>query len=203
MVTEIELKAHVRDSEALRLLLSEKAEYLGSFEKDDMYWIPDAIKLNNTDSKALTLPTSGLRVRKEKRVLPGGNVEFSVIASYKTKELRDGIEVNDEREFEVRPVSGTQQGPVEFEEFLGRVGLKTGFAKKKRGWAFSHDGITAELVDVEGLGYFVELEILTDDRREENIAGARKRLLDFLDSLGIERAAIESRFYSEMLAKHT
>ena len=195
MVTEIELKAHVPDSQALKQLLLKKAEYLGSFEKDDSYWLPGA-----TTPVTLALPPSGLRIRREKQLMPDASEECRVVASFKSKEIKDGIEVNEEREFELRPGGET----ANFEEFLRRMGLKEGFSKKKRGWVFSHEGINAELVEVEGLGYFVELEILMDEAnaangREESIAGAKKRLLDFLDSLGIERAAIESRFYSEML----
>ena len=38
MSIEIELKAHVENCQALKLLLSKKAEYKRAFEKDDTYW---------------------------------------------------------------------------------------------------------------------------------------------------------------------
>ena len=181
MATEIELKAHVRDSETLRRLLNEKAKYLGAFEKDDTYWqLPNG---------------SRLRVRREKRQLPDGTEEHAVFATRKAKKVRDGIEVNDEREFKVIPGKP-------FEEFLRETGFKPGFSKQKRGWAFSYREITAELVGITGLGWFIELEILVPDgaaRREEAAAKERERLLDFLAELGINQDAIESRFYSEML----
>ena len=192
MATEIELKAPVQDSEAFRRLLCEKAEYLGAFEKEDTYWpgVPG-------------LPGSGLRVRREKRTLPGGIQKEAVFAAYKTKEVKDGIEINDEREFEVNP------GPV-FEEFLKKMELKPGFSKRKRGWAFSKEGICAELVEVDGnsngfrsLGWFIELEILANNKQEKTLAEARTRLLDFLAELGIKKETIESRFYSEMLKSTT
>ena len=179
MATEIELKAHVTDSEAMRLTLSKKAEYLGAFEKEDTYWFP-----------------GGLRVRREKRTHPDGRMELLTLVSYKTKEVKDGIEVNDEREFEARPVGPHSES--EFEEFLALIGLKPGIAKKKRGWVFSRDGITAELAEVEGLGYFVELEIV-DNGANPAIEEGKKRLLDFLAVLGIQKEAIESRYYTEML----
>ena len=181
MATEIELKAHVQDNEALRRRLHEKADYLGAFEKEDTYWFGSS-----------GLPGSGLRVRREKRNLPDGTVKEAVFATYKVKEVRDGIEINDEREFEVNP-------PQSFEDFLKEMRLKPGFSKRKRGWAFLKDGICAELAEVDGLGWFVELEILVDNIQAETVAAARKRLLDFLFELGIGQEAIESRFYSEML----
>ena len=191
MATEIELKAHVQDSEALKSILCKKAEYLGSFEKEDTYWLGTAGSFS-----------SRLRVRREKCTLSNGDEELKCIATHKTKEVRDGIEINDEREFEVNPAP-------EFEEFLKRMGFKPGASKRKKGWAFSHEGITAELVEVEGLGWFVELEIIangmnaagiyTADNRKETFAAEKKRLLDFLADLGIEKNALESRFYTEML----
>jgi adenylate cyclase class IV len=46
----------------------------------------------------------------------------------------------------------------------------------------------------------VELEIIEEVKNEETFTKGKKRLLDFLSGLGIKNEAIESRFYSEMLA---
>ena len=187
MVTEIELKAHIHNSEEMMPVLSEKAEFLYAFIKKDTYWF----------SGGLELPPSGLRIRSEKRTFPDGREESFTMATYKNKEVRNGIEINDEREFTVEPVS-------EFEEFLKRMRLKPARSKEKHGWAFSKDGITAELVEVKGLGWFVELEIIAkaghgSGNNEKTFAEGRKRLLDFLGGLGIAEEAIESRYYTEML----
>ena len=183
MATEIELKAHVKDSKALRLLLSKKAEYICSFEKEDAYW---------SSERDLQLPAQGLRLRRETRRFPDGKSEQTCLVTRKIKSVKDGIEINDEREFEVRPAE-------EFEDFLKKIGLEISFAKRKRGWAFFRGGINAELVEVEGLGWFIELEILADDNFADSRPEEKERLLNFLNSLGIEREAIESRFYSQML----
>lgn len=187
MATEIEIKAHVKDRDALRRALSDKAEYLCAFEKEDCYWILAKAKEGETRPP--------IRVRREKRDFPDETGKESVLVTCKIKERRDGMEINDEREFEVKPAQ-------DFEQFLSLIGYAPGFVKGKKGWAFSRDGITAELAEVRGLGWFIELEILNDTcaaAQEEFPAGERKRLLDFLASLGIERDAIESRYYSEML----
>jgi len=197
LAIEIELKAHVKDSESLKRLLFEKAEYLCAFEKEDTYYFP----LDNSN-----IPRSGIRLRGESKTFPDGTVKKTAYVTYKTKEVRDGIEVNDEKEFEVR---SSQYSPViVFDEFLKMAGLEPGFSKHKRGWAFSKNVINAELLEVEKLGWFLEIEIVLNDVEKDStvnntvettINEKKKQLLEFLSDLGIEKNAIESRYYSEML----
>ena len=202
MATEIELKAHVRDVDTVKQLLAEKAAFLCSFEKDDTLWFPANTSAGkdtvSSDPSLFALPATGLRVRREKRIFPDGKEENSVIITYKNKEIRDGIEINDEKEFQI--LSQTGNGAEVFEDFLTRVHLGPGSGKRKKGWAYSVHGITAELHEVEGLGWFLELEILADNGREETVSNGRKRLLEILASLGIGGEAIENRPYMQMLA---
>jgi len=193
LAIEIELKARVMDSEALRLLLFEKAQYLYSFEKEDTYYFPT----DNSD-----IPKSGVRLRAESRNFSGGAEKKTAYVTYKTKEVRDGIEINDENEFEIR--STRNNAGMVFDGFLKMMGLRPGYSKRKKGWAFSKDEINAELLQVEKLGWFLELEIVVDDieapdNKDAIVEEKRKRLMDFLSNLGIEKDAIESRYYSEML----
>ena len=201
MAIEIELKAHVKGNqqniEALKRLLSEKAEYLCAFEKEDSYYFP---------SSPSDIPRSGIRLRGESKTLSDGTVRKTAYVTYKTKEVRDGIEVNNEKEFEV---CSSQYSPViVFDEFLKMAGLGPDFSKRKKGWAFSKDGINAELLEVEKLGWFLEMEIVLDDVERDNtiettIEEKKKQLIEFLSDLGIEKDAIESRYYSEMLKELT
>jgi adenylate cyclase class 2 len=199
LAIEIELKTHVKDSEALKLLLSAKAEYLWAFEKEDAYYFP----VGNS-----SIPKSGVRLRGESKTLPDGTEKKAVYVTYKTKEVRDGIEINDEKEFEVFS-SQSSPGPVRvFDEFLTMLGLKPGYTKRKKGWAFFKDGINAELLEVEKLGWFLETEIVVNDilppdKMEITIGEGRRRLMKFLSDLGIEKDAIENRYYSEMLKAET
>jgi len=190
---EVELKAHVQDNaqniEALKRLLFEKAEYLCAFEKDDTYYFP----LSPSD-----IPRSGIRLRGESKTLPDGTIKKTAYVTYKTKEVIDGIEVNDEKEFEV--CSSQYSSITVFDEFLKMAGLKPGFSKHKKGWAFSKGGINAELLEVEKLGWFLEMEIVISNvERETTIEETKRQLMEFLSDLGIEKDAIESRYYSEML----
>jgi len=203
LAVEIELKAHVPDAahevEALKHLLLKKAEYVCGFEKEDTYYFP------STPSE---IPRSGIRLRSESKTLPDGTIEKAAFVTYKTKEVRDGIEVNNEKEFEV---CSSQYSPIIiFDEFLKMAGLAPGFSKHKKGWAFSKDGIYAELLEVKKLGWFLELEIVVNDADIEVcgtgdalIEEKKKQLMDFISDLGIKKDAIESRYYSEMLKELT
>jgi predicted adenylyl cyclase CyaB len=107
-------------------------------------------------------------------------------------EVRDGIEVNQEQEFEV------SDGDA-FEAFLTHIGLEPGIGKNKRGWSWTHEGVTIELSQVARLGWFAELEIIAQDDDEETIHTARSRLLNLLGRIGIGEDKIEGRYYTEML----
>ncbi|MDR0568905.1 MAG: CYTH domain-containing protein [Spirochaetaceae bacterium] len=186
MATEIELKAHVDDPESLRKIIASLGIFSGSFEKSDVYW------QNPNEAVAPGgFPAYGVRIRRETRASPNGE-SAQTVATYKTRETRGGIEVNDEREFTVSDAGN-------FEELLRRLGLVPGIRKCKRGWAWNCEGITAELAEVSGIGWFAELEILAGEDTPEIVASARSRLLAFLRGLGIGEDKIETRPYTVMV----
>jgi len=180
MTTEIELKARVKDPEALKEVIASLAVFDGSFEKEDAYWYSS--ESYNPD----------VRIRKETDMDPQGKRTTTIWVTYKVKDRRNGIEVNDEREFSVSDAEN-------FEGLLKRLGLAQGMKKHKQGWAWDYQGITIELVEIGMLGWFVELEILADNHRAETLRLSRSRLLELLRCLGLEEDAIERRYYAEML----
>ncbi|MDR2211751.1 MAG: hypothetical protein LBO65_09875 [Spirochaetaceae bacterium] len=201
---EIEIKARIEDPAVCKERLEGLAGEGAAFVKEDAYWLP----LNEKKSgrvppvSAAPLPPSGVRVRRERRT--GGEVPEQTWVTYKIQESGlDGIEVNEEHEFEV-------SGGDEFEEFLTRLGLTRGIRKRKGGWKWRHGNITAELAEVAGdappapprnLGWFVELEILADPAEAETAPrAAGAELLQFLGLLGIAKENIEPRRYSQLLA---
>jgi adenylate cyclase class 2 len=205
---EIEIKAHIPDPESQKAVFSRLAGDPRSFEKDDCYWAaPEPAAMGE-------FPKSGVRVRRETSAYPDGRGITKKLVTYKSKEIRSGIEVNREREFTLSDEG--EDGDV-FEELLIRLGLKPGTRKHKAGWAWAYKGITAELCEVQGfnpgasgnsaggsagernLGWFAELEILAPDDRDETVSAARNRLLELLETAGIPREQIEERYYSEML----
>ncbi|MDR0597454.1 MAG: CYTH domain-containing protein [Treponema sp.] len=189
MSIEIELKTSVEDHRSLRERISLLSPPAFSFEKDDCYWAAG-------EGGASPL-RSAVRLRRERILSPGGETGEKNLVTYKVKEVRGGIEVNDEREFSVSDAAG-------FEDLLRRLGLAPMTRKHKQGWAWVIGDVNAELCEVSGprrsLGWFLELEILAEDAEAPTVAAARHKLLGLLDRVGVPRSRIEERYYSELLA---
>jgi adenylate cyclase class 2 len=185
MRLEIELKVRVDNPEEVKTRLSNLGTYCYSYEKDDTYWV---------------LPNGSpfrLRVRQENKTDTRGETRRTSLITCKTREIRGGIEVNEEQELTV------SDGKV-FEEILAQMGLIPAVKKEKRGmaWECCQPPILAELSAVKRLGWFLELEIQSDSRDEQSIQENRLRLLALLEKLGIPPEKIEPRPYTEMLAEN-
>jgi len=191
MAVEIELKAKVDNPEEIKNRLIGLAVFRGTFEKNDVYYISE---VSGNDSRDAKNPDYGIRIRKEEFEDASGNSKKSSIVTWKSKDVRDGIEVNNENEFEV------SSGQV-FEDLIRHLGLKKRIAKRKTGSVFDYFGMTAELSDIDGLGWFLELEIIISEKDEKNVEIQKEKLLSFLDKLGISGDSIESRSYAMMLAE--
>ncbi len=178
MATEIELKAWADDPAALTARIAGLAGPGTAYVKDDAYWRPAPAGAGGADGLG-----SGVRIRRQ---------GAEAIVTYKRKEVREGIEVNDEREFQVSDAGA-------LEELLSRLGLAVWIRKRKTGTAWQLDGVTLELSLVDGLGWFAELEILAANDNPETVADARQRLLATLERIGIARERLEPRYYTEML----
>jgi len=207
MPIEIELKAWVEDPAGVTARIAAFAGESGNHEKNDAYWLPLA------DFPAPGKPAeqrprgkfgSGIRIRWETESgeqdrgagVPATETALPdrAIINFKQKEVRDGIEVNDEREF-------TVEGVAQFEALLDRLGFALHIRKRKTGKAWTFDGITIELSEIDGLGLFVELEILADTDTPEVVRDARSRLLALLERIGVDPGKIETRYYTSMLAE--
>jgi adenylate cyclase class 2 len=184
MAVEIELKAHIDDPLGVKARLSALGNYLTAYEKDDTYWFSQGPS---------GLPPPGLRVRRE-----SSDGSERVLVTWKTREMNGGIEINDEREFSVSNAES-------FTDLISLMGLLPAVRKHKQGWAFNcmedETMIRAELSDVRGLGWFLELEIIAEESGRETAALSGKRLLSLLEKLGISSDRIESRPYTGMLAE--
>jgi adenylate cyclase class 2 len=216
MPLEIELKARLDDCTPVEQRLSKLGTYCRSYKKSDSYWFP-----SQTGAGGGSVPPSGVRVRRESGAEADGAAYESVLVTYKHKEISDGIEVNDEREFTVsapsaETSSSEDAGASLFEDLLIRLGLYKGICKEKQGRAWTippqapgqsgagqsgaeQRPILAELSLVTGLGWFVELEILAEDGDGQTVEESRKRLLALLEKLEIPADRIEARPYTVML----
>jgi adenylate cyclase class 2 len=190
MMKEIEIKAHVDDPERVKNILSGIGRGEISFEKEDVYW-------RAPPGTFPGLPPSGIRIRKETEWRNGEAVR-RVLVTCKTGRIRDGIEINEELEFGV--TDGESMG-----ELLDLLGLKPAVRKHKRGraWIWEEDAgeppVLAELLELEGLGWFIELEILCGEG-EAAPGRCRTRLLSLLEKTGIGTDRIETRPYTVMLS---
>jgi len=181
-MTEIELKAHVRDPGETERSILGFAEAQGEVLKRDVYWRRRA--------------ESGVDGTVKLRIRDG---DGKTVVTYKRKELRGDIEVNDEREFEVSDRAA-------LECLITDLGFSPYISKEKKtkSFAFVGDGeipVTIELSLVTGLGWFVEIEILAESPDDAETARAQKLLRATLARCGISESELEPRFYTEMLAE--
>jgi adenylate cyclase class 2 len=178
---EVELKAHLADPEGTRERVAGFSRFVGAFEKSDAYW-------HGPDWR-FARGTKGFRVRTE---------EGRTVVTFKTKRCEGDMEINREREFEVMDASA-------LEEFFHRLGCEPFYTKKKTGTRHEvpSEGagrpITIEVLEVEGLGPFIEIEALLDDEAPESVALAQGEIRGLLARSGVGEEAIESRYYSELL----
>lgn len=131
-----------------------------------------------------------IRVREE---------DGATVVTYKRKEARGDIEVNDEREFAI-------DDRAAFESLVADLGFSPAIRKEKKTKAFEYrapDGtpVTIELSLVADLGWFVEIEILADSPGEAETVRAQATLRETLARCGIAESAIERRYYTDMLAE--
>jgi|SRR6056297_1911355 len=169
MAIEVEIKAWVQDVNRLRENIQAIAEFQNSYEKRDTYfsWPQQEKPL--------------FRIRRE----AGTNT-----VNYKQKERDDGIEVNREYEFKVDDAEA-------FINFCKHLAYEVYIEKHKQGELYSFENVGIELSLVEGLGWFVEIEILVNHQSE--VSPARKKLREILQALRVPEDKIEARYYYELL----
>ena len=192
-VIEVELKARIADREAVRARVAAFALPEGPVDKLDAYW-------HGPDWR-LARGKKGFRVRAE----AGRSV-----VTFKNKSSDGGIEINRESEFGI-------SDPEVFAEFALRLGCERFYSKRKRGERFVVDpceraaacgddpacacrgAATIEIVAVDGLGDFIEIEVLLPDDDPASIALAQGEIRGLLARSGVGPECIEPRYYSELL----
>ncbi|HOV95069.1 MAG TPA: class IV adenylate cyclase [Spirochaetales bacterium] len=175
---EIELKARVENPESVKAELSHFMRFLGSVEKDDEYWSVPVV--------VASVPTTGFRFRVRRE-------QTQTTVTFKEKNYTNDIEVNNEIEFGVENLEG-------FRHFIAKMSAQLLYVKKKSGTAWmSEDGIRAELVNVEGVGDFLEVELLFDEVPKPSVTETKARLMQIVEKCGLSEKDLEPRPYSQLM----
>ncbi len=170
---EVELKAWVAEWEAMEAKLRETCEFIREFHKSDRYFRNPVGAERDTS----------FRLRRD---------DDGAVVTFKEKRPRDGVEYNREREFSVDDADA-------FLELAERVGCIEYASKIKTGLEFQSDGMTIELVRVDGLGSFLEIEIIENTSDAAVHERAALKIRAFLGRTGISEDQIEERSYVDLL----
>lgn len=175
---EIELKARVRDPAAVEARMDSFMSFVGTIEKHDEYWSIPVLS-------SMVLTTGfRFRIRHE---------EGKTLITFKEKTYTDTIEVNREVEFSV-------QNEASFRKFIEKMSAKHLYSKQKKGKQWRGEGnLLAELVTIEGLGTYLEVELLFEDNSQVKPESVKKRLVEIIERCGLSIADIEARPYSQLL----
>ena len=169
---EIEVKAHA--SMALKERIDELVKAGGSpVEKDDLYFRrPSEI-------------VQALRIR-----INNGKLELTA------KKQRQGDKTEDNQEYEISLSVSERDNAIAFFKCLG---YEEYFRKYKKGFSWHYDGIHIELLSVNDLGVFLEMEaLLPFDAKPDEVEKAGNKLYSILDLFNL-RNAVEKTRYREMI----
>ncbi len=133
------------------------------------------------DSYYGDLKTFYLRIRKKNK--------FGIL-NLKSKRVEKGIEVN--QEIELPLISASK-----FHNFLKTINVPLTAKKEKKSEVYKKGNIQIELNLVKKLGYFLEIEIIANTRKD--IPNAKKALLRAFSQLGFTPDKFEKKYYLEML----
>lgn len=167
---EVEVKARADHRKIKKLLEEIGAQAIGIEKHHDTYY--------NAPHRDFAKTDEALRIR-----LRNGEA----ILTYKGKKL-DSISKT-RNEFET-PVDGENARSILLE--LGFI--ESGVVKKTRE-VFEFDDLTISLDSVEGLGEFIEVEVVADS----DVDYHRARLFGFLEKLGIREEESIRKSYMELL----
>jgi adenylate cyclase class 2 len=202
---EIELKARVKDYDAVKNAVDGFAQYRGFADKSDTYF--------RFDHASVTVRIRTMDFCAFRQDSPAGNGEIATVSharthlvTYKRKELRksdadkDGkhsaaIEVNDEKEF-------TVDSTEPLKELLHDIGFRVKLVKHKSVHKWTCGRAVIELCTMEPLGDFLEIEVMCESNDDGNVALARAEIEDIMTRAGVSLDDIEERYYSDLLKEY-
>ncbi|WP_297506047.1 class IV adenylate cyclase [Thermococcus sp.] len=81
-------------------------------------------------------------------------------------------------------------------EILKRLGFEEDVVVRKRRLVYRLNGITFELNDVEGLGGFLDIEVISED-----VEDAKRKIWEVAERLGLSENDVEPRLYRELIER--
>lgn len=178
---EVEKKAYIKNpiivENIKKIAILEKEE-----KKEDRYFT----KINSSKIDIYSDPIFRTRKSGETQIL-----------SYKKKTFVNKTEVNEEHEFDVSTFNLS-----EFRSFCQYIGFfpfvekvkHTRLYRLKKGSPFE---VAIEHNTIEGLGDFVEVEILLENKNQVEEAG--KAIDQILTEIGVSENDVEPRYYIDLL----
>ena len=173
---EVELKARVDNFEFIKNKLEEMYDYKGKIHKFDRY-------MRRKGDKDIIDKVFRIRIENE-----------GAVVGYKDKKRQRGVEINIENEFGVTD-------PDLFIQLMEKMGFEVYVEKEKKGFLFKDSDYSIELMNIRGLGNFVEIEKILQNPDNNEIAAAESGIRKILKEIGIKSEKIEPRYYIEMLLK--
>lgn len=162
---EVEIKFRVEFDRIREKIESIGAKFIGEEIQEDLYFsLP---------------PKHLLRIRRI------ANLGESILGYKEIKDERN--EEFDEIEVKVEDFDKTR-------EILKRLGFKEEVWVKKHRYIYKLDNVTFELNKVEGLGDFLDIEVMSD-----NIEKAKEKIWEIAKLLGLKKEDVEPRLYQELL----
>lgn len=182
MSYEIEIKAHVKKDNVSNIDLLFAKSKLGSIEKYDIYW-----------SRNGEYPYE-FRTRLETE-----DGISQILMTRKPIQQKGVTEVNEELEF-----SAPEEDWDTILLFFESLGYRKGRIKQKKGFHYNVERndfpVHVELLDVTHLGWFLEMEICSDEElSSEELTEAQKTLTGLVVEAGLSTEDIEPLGYNRML----
>lgn len=188
MSKEIELKAHIDDlNKTLSIIRNTRGVSHECFqEKKDIYFS------NNIEQPSC-------RVRLERKGQDKNHLIDTVLITVKEKKSNDGIEVNEEIEFDSKGSNFDLAVRM-----FNTLGYKQVLLKEKVGYSFVLDKFNyplhIEVLEIAPLGWFLEIEFTPEQELSEiEIDNLKSNLLTALKMFNLSENNIEQRYYRDML----
>ncbi len=171
---EIELKAHAADPSSVRSVIESIAGEGKAVDKADQYFrVGDSVH-------------PALRIRRF-----NDHMEFTAKKNSKNEAGENNLE------YEI------QLGLDQYDNavmFFRALGYEEYFIKLKKGYEWTYDGTHIELLKVNDIGWFLEMEILLPfDSSEELLSESAIKLHRLLHQFSLSEGDIENRSYRSMI----